>query len=197
MHVEIDEVYTSTKFGGRGLWFQRYCYFSDLAKFPLWTIMGVKKQNRLKKSMQVEAGVKCTQTNFGVHGLFGFWRFCPFFNCLQNSLNFPSDHGLQSMGVKKLNRLESAQKFHASRGGCVMHVHQLWWAWLLWFQNYGSFLIAFKNSQNFPSDHGLQSMGVTKLNQLKKFMQIEVDVKCMQINFGGHGLSGFGDFVPF
>ena len=28
-------------------------------------------------------------------------------------------------------------------------------------------------------------------------MQAEVDVKCMQTSFGGHGLSGFGDFAPF
>ena len=28
-------------------------------------------------------------------------------------------------------------------------------------------------------------------------MQVEVDVKCMQINFGGRGLSGFGDIAPF
>ena len=28
-------------------------------------------------------------------------------------------------------------------------------------------------------------------------MQVEVDVKCMQTNFGGHGLSSFGDFAPF
>ena len=28
-------------------------------------------------------------------------------------------------------------------------------------------------------------------------MQVEVDVKCMQINFGGHGFSGFGDIAPF
>ena len=40
-------------------------------------------------------------------------------------------------------------------------------------------------------------MGVKKLNRLKKFMQVEVDVKHMQTNFGGHGLSGFGDFAPF
>ena len=40
-------------------------------------------------------------------------------------------------------------------------------------------------------------MEVKKLNQLKNFMQIEVDVKCMQTNFGRRDLSGFGDFVPF
>ena len=28
-------------------------------------------------------------------------------------------------------------------------------------------------------------------------MQVEVSVKCMQTNFGGHGLSGFRDFAPF
>ena len=31
----------------------------------------------------------------------------------------------------------------------------------------------------------------------KKFMQVEVDVKCMETNFDGHGLSSFGDFAPF
>ena len=40
-------------------------------------------------------------------------------------------------------------------------------------------------------------MGVKKWNWLKKFMQVEVDVKCMQTNFGGCDLSGFGDFVHF
>ena len=28
-------------------------------------------------------------------------------------------------------------------------------------------------------------------------MQVEVDAKCMQINFGGHGLFGFGDLPLF
>ena len=30
-------------------------------------------------------------------------------------------------------------------------------------------------------------------NQLKKFMQVEVDVKCMHTNFGGRCFSSFGD----
>ena len=34
-------------------------------------------------------------------------------------------------------------------------------------------------------------------NQLKKFMQVVIDVKYMHINFGGHGLSGFGDIATF
>ena len=34
-------------------------------------------------------------------------------------------------------------------------------------------------------------------NQLKKFMQICVDVTCMYTNFGGRDLSGFGDIATF
>ena len=34
-------------------------------------------------------------------------------------------------------------------------------------------------------------------NRLKKFMHVGIDVKCMHTNFGGHGLSGFGDTATF
>ena len=34
-------------------------------------------------------------------------------------------------------------------------------------------------------------------NQLKKFMQVGMDVKCMYTNFGGCGVSGFGDKITF
>ena len=32
-------------------------------------------------------------------------------------------------------------------------------------------------------------------NELKKFMQVEIDVKFIHTNFGGHGLFGFGDKI--
>ena len=32
-------------------------------------------------------------------------------------------------------------------------------------------------------------------NRLKKFMQVVIDVKCIYTNFGGRGLSGFGDKI--
>ena len=32
-------------------------------------------------------------------------------------------------------------------------------------------------------------------NKLKIFMQVGVDVKCLHTNFGGRGLSGFGDKI--
>ena len=34
-------------------------------------------------------------------------------------------------------------------------------------------------------------------NQLKKFMQVGIDVKCMYTNFGGHNFSSFGDIATF
>ena len=34
-------------------------------------------------------------------------------------------------------------------------------------------------------------------NQLKKFMQVWIDVTCMHTNFGGRGYSGFGDIATF
>ena len=34
-------------------------------------------------------------------------------------------------------------------------------------------------------------------NWLKKFMQVGVDVTCMYTNFGGCGLSSFGDIATF
>ena len=34
-------------------------------------------------------------------------------------------------------------------------------------------------------------------NQLKKFMHVGVYIKCMHTNFGGRGLSGFGDIATF
>ena len=32
-------------------------------------------------------------------------------------------------------------------------------------------------------------------NQLKKFMQVGIDITCMHIDFGGCGLSSFGDKI--
>ena len=37
------------------------------------------------------------------------------------------------------------------------------------------------------------SKNLIEQNQLKKFMQVGIDVTCMYTDFGEHGLSGFGD----
>ena len=58
----------------------------------------------------------------------------------------------------------------------------------------------FKNDQISLSDHGLSpwsSKNSMDQNQLKKFMQVGIDVRCMHTNFGGCYLSGFGDTATF
>ena len=54
-----------------------------------------------------------------------------------------------------------------------------------------------KNGQISLSTHVLYSPWSSKnlidRNQLKKFMQLGLDVTCMYTNFGGRDLSGFGD----
>ena len=47
-----------------------------------------------------------------------------------------------------------------------------------------------------PMDYSpWSSKNLIDWNQLKKFMQVGIDVKCMHTNFGGRGLSGFGDKI--
>ena len=61
-------------------------------------------------------------------------------------------------------------------------------------------IATFKNGQFSLSDHGLypwSSKNLIDWNQLKKFMLVGIDVKCMHTNFGGHLLSSFGDIATF
>ena len=60
------------------------------------------------------------------------------------------------------------------------------------FSSFGD-IATFKNGQISLSGHGLYYL--IDRNRLKKFMQVGIDVKCMQTNFGGRGLSGFGDIA--
>ena len=47
-----------------------------------------------------------------------------------------------------------------------------------------------------PMDYSpWSSKNLIDRNELKKFMQIGIDVKCMPTNFGGRGLSGFNSIV--
>ena len=62
--------------------------------------------------MHVEVDVRYMHTNFGGRDLFGFG----------------DKISLWSIKVEKFNRLELAQKIHATRGQCYVHAHQFWWA---------------------------------------------------------------------
>ena len=96
------------------------------------------------------------------------------------------------MVIKKINRSESTQKIHASMCWCNIHVHLFWWAWPLWFQRY-RYIPKTAKFPFQPMDYSPWSSNLIDRNRLKKFMQICVNVTCMYTNFGGCGLSSFGD----
>ena len=58
-------------------------------------------------------------------------------------------------------------------------------------------MATFQKRPNFPfrpMDYSpWSSKNLIDRNRLKKFMQVGIDVKCMYTDFGGRGLSGFGD----
>ena len=60
-------------------------------------------------------------------------------------------------------------------------------------------MATFQKRPNFPFEAWTISPWSSKnsidWNRLKKFMQVGIDVKCMHTDFGGRGLSGFGDKI--
>ena len=142
-----------------------------------WSSKNLIDWNRLKKFTQVGIDVKCMHTDFGGCGLSGFG----------------DKISLWSIKVEKFNRSESAQKIYASRDWCHVHARQFWWAWLFRFRRYGYL----SKTAKFPfrgMDYSpWSSKNLINRNRLKKFIQVGIDVKCMHTDFGGRGLSGFGD----
>ena len=113
-----------------------------------------------QKKMQVGIDVECMHTNFGGRGLSGFG----------------DKISLMSIKVEKFNRSESAQKNHASRGQCHVHLHQFWWVWSLRFRKYGYL----SKTAKFPFQGMDYSPWSSKIlinrNWPKKFMQVGMDV---------------------
>ena len=62
-------------------------------------------------------------------------------------------------------------------------------------------ILLLSKTANFPfrgMDYSpWSSKNLIDRNQLKKFMQVWIDVKFMYTNFGGRGLLGFGDIATF
>ena len=88
--------------------------------------------------------------------------------------------------LKKFMQVGIDVKFiHTNFGGCG----------LFGFRD----IATFKNSQISPSTHGRpwSSKNLIDRNELKKFMQVGIDVKFIHTNFGGCGLFGFGDIATF
>ena len=161
---------------------------SKTVKFPFrpmdyspWSSKNLIDRNRLKKFMQVGIDITFMRTSFGGCGHSGFG----------------DKISLWSIKVEKFNRSESAQKIHACRGQCHMHVHQFWWAWSLRFRRYG-YLSKTVKFPFRPMDYSpWSSKNLIDRNRLKKFMQVGIDITFMHANFGGRGLSGFGDIATF
>ena len=97
--------------------------------------------------------------------------------------------------MEKLNRLESAKKIHASRDQCHVHVHQFWCAWSLRFWRYGYLSKTAKFPFRGMDYNPWSSKNLIDRNRLKKFIQVGIDVNYMHTDFGGRGLSGFGDKI--
>ena len=184
MQLGVDVTCIHASFGGRGSsGFGDMATFQKRPNFPFdpcpWSSKNSIDRNQLKKFMQVGIDVECMHTDFGWRGLSGFG----------------DKISLWSIKVEKLNRSESAQKIHATRGQCHVHSRQFWWAWLLRFRRYG-YLSKTAKFPFRPMDYSpWSSKNPIDRNRLKKFMQVGIDVECVHTNFGGRGLSGFGDKI--
>ena len=67
--------------------------------------------------------------------------------------------------------------------------------WLLLFRSYG-YLSKTAKFSFLTMDYSPWSWrNLIDRNRLKKFMQVRVDIECMHTDFGGRGLSGFGDKI--
>ena len=56
-------------------------------------------------------------------------------------------------------------------------------------------MATFQKRPNFPFYSPWSSENLIDQNQLKKFMHVGIDVKCMHTDFGGRGLFSFGDKI--
>ena len=145
--------------------------------------------------MQVEVDVKCMQINFGGHDISSVLEIMsPFCLPIKNEPKFPfrtmgynSPWGSKNrIGSKKFMQVEVDVKCMQTNFGGRGH---------LWFRRLWLLLLAPSKAAKIS----LQTMGynpwgsknLIEQNWLRKFMQVEVDVKCMQTNFGGCGLFWF------
>ena len=138
---------------------------SKTAKSPFLTIV-IKKFNQPESAQKNYASITWCQMHahqFWWVWPFWFWRYCH----LQKRPNFPFWPWTIAMVIKKLNRLKSAQKNHASITWCQMHTHQFWWSWSFWFRRY----CYFQKRPNFPF------WPWTIVHGHQKIQSIEIDSK--------------------
>ena len=153
--------------------------------------MVMEKFNRsesAQKFMQVGIDVKCMHTNFGGCDHSGFGDMATF----QKRPNFPFRAWTSPWSWKNSINRNRLKKF--MQVGIDVKCMQT---------NFGgrdSFtfedMATFQKWPNFPFGAWSSKILIDR-NQLNRFMQIGVDVKYMHIDFGGRGLSSFGDIATF
>ena len=204
MQVGIDVTCMHTNFGGHGLSgfgvMASFCLPSKTTKISLQTMDYSPRSskylidwNQLKKFMQVGIDVTCIHINFGWRGLFGFGVMASF--CLPSktakiSLRTMDYSPWSSKNLIDWNRLKKFMQIGIDV--TCMHTN-FGWCGLSGFGVMASFCLPSK----MASDHAWSSKNLIDWNQLKKFMQIGIDVTCMHTNFGWCGLSGFGVMASF
>ena len=160
--VGIDVKCMHTDFGGCGL-----SGFGD--KISLWS-MKVEKFNLSESAQKIHA----SRDQYQVHAHQFWWvwslrfqRYC----YLSKTAKFPFWGMDYSPCHRKINQSESAQKIHASRGQCHVHVHQFGGRGLSSFGD----MATFQKWPNFPFGawtivHGhqkIQSIGIGSKNLCK------------------------------
>ena len=126
--------------------------------------------------MQVDIDVTCMYTNFGGRVLFGFGDIATIKNS-QISLSDLSKSLINWNRLKKFMQVDiDVTCMYINFGGHVLF-------------DFGD-IATIKNSQISLSD---LSKNLIDRNQLKKFMQVDIDVTCLYTDFGGRVIFGFGD----
>ena len=146
--------------------------------------------------MQVEVDVKCIETNFGGHDLSGFGDFAPYlltFKTTKISLQTMDYSPWSSKNLSDRNRLK---KFMQVEVDVTCMQTSFGGHGLSSFGHFAPFSLAFKTAKFSLQtiDYSpWSSKNLIDQNQLKKFMQVGVDVTRLFTDFGGHGLSSFVD----
>ena len=172
--------------------FQRYCYLQKQPNFPFRPLSSKNSidWNQLKKIMQVGIDVKCMHINFGGRGLSGFGDIATFKNG-QISLSNHGHQKIQSIGISS----KKSCKYNLMSNACtpILVGMAILVSEILLPSITTKFPFPTMDYYNSP----WSSKNYIDLNQLKKIMQVGIDVKCIHVNFGGRGLSGFGDIATF
>ena len=127
-----------------------FCLPSKRPKFPFgpWTIVHGGQKIELAQKIHASRGWPEMHANqFWWAWLLRFRRFWLIFRLPSKRLKFPFRPWTIVHGGQKI---ELAQKIHASRGWCETHANQFWWVWLFQFRRFCFFYRLPSKQPKFP-----------------------------------------------